>query len=1771
MQHHQSNLKLRALIILLALTPFLLLLRTSPNSLHLAQANAVLSHDKGGALAQDSQSVPAISPDPVTHAQRIEEGSAPVQARAPGKHDLMTEIHYFDKAKVISSKETIDEQGRKERVRLLETNFKYPLIRVKEIIGQNRETGAEEVISRQEMVGDHIVVKLAPGVTEDTLNKINQKYGGTIRKKMLAPNTYLVAFAAQNVDALPLAISNFQNEVSNIAYVEPDYIAHAIGIPNDTKFSQLWGMHNTGQTGGTADADIDAPEAWGIATGSSAVKVGVIDTGVDYNHQDLAANIWTNSGEIPGNGIDDDANGFIDDVRGWNFYGDNNNPMDDNEHGSHCSGTIGGVGNNATGVAGVNWRVSIVPIKFLSGSGSGSLSDGVDAIYYATKVGVHLTSNSWGGSGFMQSMKDAIEDANQKGILFVAAAGNSYANSDTSPLYPAAYNNGNIVSVAATDHKDQLAYFSNYGATSVDLGAPGVNVVSSTPNNTYQSFSGTSMACPHVAGVCALMKSASPGLSHQDLKTFLLSSVDPIPALTGKCVTGGRLNARKALESLGIVILTNTLDDDSVNGTSGNQDNIINPGELVGFNITLKNSSTRDVNAVTATLSLAGSDSAVSIVQNTASFGNISASGSASGAAQYRIQISPSVPTPHEVSFVLTITDNTGTTWVRSFTKTIYTSSQVSGRIYTATGQNPLSGATVAFSGPMSGSATTGPSGTYSITLVDGIYTLVAKSNGYVDSDPRSITVPPSVSNVDFPMGNPDINSTPASLSLTVNEGSAANPSLTLQNLGDARLGYKVLGEVFEVKNSDDAGGPAYSWMEISSTGTRVSLGDDYNVGPFPMGFNFPFYGKLYDRFRLCSNGWITFSEDNSSSQYSNTELPSLSAPKNMIAFFWDDLNFTNAGAAYYKLIDPNTFVIQFKDVPYYANSTSKVSCELILKSDGTILMQYARVDISTQCTVGFQNESSDSGVQVVFNGAYLHNNMAIKIAPKFGANWLSVTPSSDSIAAANSKQLSVVCAMSNLNPGSYSAVLGIASNDPDEPEFGVPVNVIVKPATIIPSAPSNLTAVAAIGNTVNLSWTDNSNNETGFYLERKIGTNGTFVRLATLNSGVTAFQDRNLIQGTQYFYRLASKNSVGSSYSNIASVTTLPAPNAPSNLVATTVSGSRIDLSWIDNSNNEHGFFIKVESTAQYFWVYASPNATSSNVTGLTPGTTYTFVAYAYNSEGDSTPSNSATATTIPKPAAPSNLTATLVSTTQADLRWVDHSNNETNFLIQRKVGSGSYTTLVTLGANVTSYSNTGLTLGKQYSYRVLAKNIAGNSAYSNVATVTPSNTPVAPKSLTAVVVSATRVDLAWTDDSFNESGFKIERKLDTSGTYASIGTVGAGVSSYSDATTIGGNLYFYRVSATNSYGDSPYSNEASALPGAPVIYGAVAGGTSHSVGVSDNGSVWTWGGNVSGQLGNNSTINSLVPIQVVGLNDIVQVAAGANHTLALSQNGDVWTWGSNSGGQLGDGSLVNKRVPVFVIGNMEQVAGGYSHTAALKADGTVWTWGDNAYGQLGIGTTNRSTVAVQVTGLASNVTAVAARGYHTVALKANGTVWTWGHNAYGQLGIGTTNRSTVAVQVAGLSNIVAIASGKYHTLALDSSGKVWSWGINGSGQLGNGTLIGRSTPGLVSNLTSCVEIIAGDNYTIAIAQDRKVWTCGYGNYGQLGNGLTENRSTPVRAQGLANILGIGAGGTHGLALGYDGAVWTWGSNGSGQLGIDTTTKKTVPGKINLDLITQP
>ncbi len=415
---------------------------------------------------------------------------------------------------------------------------------------------------REEYVPGEVLVKFKPGVTPMELTQLFRKVEGTVVERIQTRSMRVIGEDEAVLllkTALPVPATVQMLKASpDVEYAEPNYYVYHTATSNDTYYTNgsLWGMYGDATTPANQYGS-QAGEAWAAGkTGSNTVWVGIIDEGYMYTHEDLAANAGKNPGEIAGNGIDDDGNGYVDDVYGWDFDGNNSSVFDGatDDHGTHVAGTIGGVGGNGKGVAGVVWNVKLLGAKFLGRRG-GTTANAVKAVDYFTDLklrhGLNIvaTNNSWGGGGYSQALYDAIQRANNAGILFIAAAGNESNNNDASLSYPASYTNSNVIAVASITSTGGLSSFSNYGATTVDLGAPGSAIFSTVPKSSkgavisgYASYSGTSMATPHVTGAAALYASLHPGASAATIKSAILGSVVPTSSLNNRCVTGGRLN-----------------------------------------------------------------------------------------------------------------------------------------------------------------------------------------------------------------------------------------------------------------------------------------------------------------------------------------------------------------------------------------------------------------------------------------------------------------------------------------------------------------------------------------------------------------------------------------------------------------------------------------------------------------------------------------------------------------------------------------------------------------------------------------------------------------------------------------------------------------------------------------------------------------------------------------------------------------------------------------------------------------------------------------------------------------------------------------------------------------------------------------------------------------------------------------------------------------------------------------------------------------------------
>ncbi len=504
----------------------------------------------------------AATPSPPAPAPgySVPPGAPPLAAPAPARRRGPSAAERFPQAAVLAERlGPPDAEGVRERIRLLRVDSPWRHVRAEERLYPDGAGGSRAVLQGA-MAAEHIIVRLREDAGEDALDAINRRLGGRIERRLTRPGLYVIRFDAFDIDTARAMAARYTRESAALLYAEPDFIVFACDTtPDDPLFSQLWGLSRIG-----------APRAWDWNTGQGRTVVAVIDSGINALHPDLAGNLWTNPLEIAGNAIDDDDNGYVDDVQGWDFASRDNLPADTVGHGTHTSGTIGAVGHNATGVVGVAWQVRILPLRFLTQLG-GLTTDAIDALQYTIAlaergVPLRVSNNSWGGGLYSQALLETIRAAGDAGQLFVAAAGNDGDSNDIFPFYPASYDATNIITVAATDAADKRPSFSNYGIQSVELAAPGVGIVSTLWDD-YGASDGTSMAAPHVAGVAALLWDTVPDATWQDVRGWLLDGAETLSNLVNVTIGGRFLSADGALRAITPVI-THTPLPNTTNATA---------------------------------------------------------------------------------------------------------------------------------------------------------------------------------------------------------------------------------------------------------------------------------------------------------------------------------------------------------------------------------------------------------------------------------------------------------------------------------------------------------------------------------------------------------------------------------------------------------------------------------------------------------------------------------------------------------------------------------------------------------------------------------------------------------------------------------------------------------------------------------------------------------------------------------------------------------------------------------------------------------------------------------------------------------------------------------------------------------------------------------------------------------------------------------------------------------------------------------------------------
>lgn len=435
------------------------------------------------------------------------------------------------------------------RIRLVDSPVQPRLVRVREHWYIDETNGTSQCLSREMYLADQIIVQISHQANLDQALDVLAQFGNT--SAPIANRLFTLRLPRSDLDAVPQALRLIANHPERFVAAEPDGVGFGGGAPNDTLLSQQWGLNNTGQSGGAAGADIRAFELWNIIEGAEGVLVAVLDSGLNFSHPDLLNIAWINPGELPNDGIDNDQNGKVDDDRGWNFVSNNNNPTDDQGHGSHVSGIIAAHRNNSLGIAGVLNAVRILPCKILNAANSGFTSDLIAATTYARLLGAPIMNMSLQNYPYSSALDTEFTACQTAGILLVICAGNQGANNDITPNYPSSYPHPNILSVGNHSRNDVrwAGSFnpSNYGSTRVDLFAPGRDIVSTVLGSSYESWTGTSMSAPFVTAVAAALKYTNPHWSADQIKNAVMSSVTLSTNYAGLCVSGGRLNAARAI------------------------------------------------------------------------------------------------------------------------------------------------------------------------------------------------------------------------------------------------------------------------------------------------------------------------------------------------------------------------------------------------------------------------------------------------------------------------------------------------------------------------------------------------------------------------------------------------------------------------------------------------------------------------------------------------------------------------------------------------------------------------------------------------------------------------------------------------------------------------------------------------------------------------------------------------------------------------------------------------------------------------------------------------------------------------------------------------------------------------------------------------------------------------------------------------------------------------------------------------------------------------
>jgi uncharacterized repeat protein (TIGR01451 family) len=1537
---------------------------------------------------------------------------------------------------------------------------------------------------------------------------------------------------------------------SDVIYAEPNYIRRKSSTPNDPRFTDMWNLKNLSQPNGSPGAGMNAEQAWNTTTGSRDVVVAVIDEGIDVNHPDLHDNIWRNPGEIAGNHVDDDGNGFVDDLNGYDFFhsdssvydGPGTNPDDSiiDLHGTHVAGTIGAQGNNGLGVVGVNWQVGLMSLKFLGPDG-GSSADVVRSYGYAKMMrdrwvssngtqgaNIRVTNNSYGGGGYSQAEADAIQAMGSSGILFVVAAGNEAQDNRIFPSYPASYDLPNVISVASIDQSFTISSFSNRSSRTVHIGAPGRGILSTTPGNTYNYANGTSMASPHVAGAAALVLAAHPDMNVARLRAAILFGSVSSTTFAGVIVGGRLLNAAGALQNAEEV-------------------DTVSPAPLSDLRL-----GAQDGRSVTLNWTASGEDGAA----GQASLYELRFV-DASTNSQFLLAIMrPGTPgTPQSASVNIPFRHANGAFLIRTIDNA---------------GNETDTNINVSVSDPAIASP-------YTVTT-DGVEPLS------VGGSPLGLAVDDQINGYPLPFSFPFYERFYSSVFVST------NGALYFANPPNHDGGSSVAGAL------NGRAMVAGMWDDLDLRKCFRSESDVYSVTPDNDRVIFRWQGVKFD-----SPTCPTTPTDADQINF-EIELRRDGTIRTRYGQNTPIAPIVGIGAG-----EPEAYIV---DSHTSDTATKDLSNAPALTFSLRRLPNVADLSVSNTASANLVSVGQDVTFNITAQNRGPSRTLGVRVVDTLplGASFVSCTTSQGACSAPANGKVQIDMGLIE-SGGSATAAVVV---QPTSSQFGAFINqaTITGPLTdsdsnnnssssfvqlIIPNQ-NPQTGIVGIGAAGNQSFAIRSDrfglawgaNQFGQLGDGSVSDKPIGVRIKNVSS-IAAIEG-----GFLHTLALKQDGTVWSSGRNdkgqLGDGTTADRkmPEKIAGLIsATRISGGRNHSlalradgtvwAWGDNTNGQLGDGATVNRAvpAQVPGLNEVISIAAGSNHSLAVKSDGTVWAWGGNESGQLGDSTTVTRTTPVQVTGLTNIT-TVVASDGYSFYGPNGLTNVTFSVALRSDGTvwtWGHNWRGQLGDGTTNNSSTphqvaGLTGISDVSaggFHVIARRNDGTvwawggnfSGQLGDTTTIDRYAPVPVVGLTNIQSIAAGVEHSL---ALRQDGHVFGWGSYSNGQLGMGATVGSRPFPYETSAQIQDPLPIGTVSmpAFNPDGCtfSAPKNVVVTSASENVRIDSFYVGGSHNLVRLSTGAFYGWGDNLRAQLGSDPGLppepgktRVTTAVTMIGLDNLSALSLGGTHNLLLKTDGSVWTSGSNAVGELGYPTYSESRATfaqVPGLSGVTAVAAGSSRSLALKTEGSVWSWGID------------SISPVQVNGIA-NVIAIAC-GSASFAIRSDGSLWAWGVNHQGILGDGTETYHPTPVQVLGLSNVTAVSSGLSHSVALKSDGTVWVWGSNTYGQLGLGDDFSQHlSPVQVPGLTGVTAIAAGGYHTLVLKSDGNVWAWGQNSRGELGDGTNAQRRSPVRV-GLTSVSAIKAGWGHSVAQKEDGTLFTWGMNYSGQLGDGTTDDQTGP-----------